>query len=170
MDFNFFLAQMANTAEAFRTLAGGVSAEQATWKSSEDSWSILEVVNHLYDEEREDFRPRLEIILLKPEQAWSPIDPQGWVSQRAYNQRELSHSVQGFLGERQKSLTWLKSLESPDWQRSAPAPWGQQVTAGDMFAAWVAHDILHLRQLVELYWVYTSRSVQPYQVGYAGDW
>jgi len=170
MDFELLLAQMANTAEAVRSLAGGASAEQATWKPDKDSWSILEVVNHLYDEEREDFRARLEIILHKPEQAWSPIDPQGWVNQRAYNQRELSRSVQDFLGERQKSLTWLKSLGSPDWQLSVLAPWGQPVTAGDMIAAWVAHDILHLRQLVELYWAYTSHSVQPFQVRYAGDW
>jgi hypothetical protein len=40
-----------------------------------------------------------------------------------------------------------------------------------MMAAWVAHDILHQRQLVELQWAYMTRQVvTPYQVRYAGDW
>ena len=170
MDNEFHITQMANTAEAVRGLVGGVSGEQARWKPDAESWSILEVINHLYDEEREDFRIRLEIILFDPEKPWPPIDPQVWVVQRGYNQRDLSKTVQDYLGERQKSLTWLKGLKSPDWQSSGPAPWGQPIKAGDMFAAWVAHDLLHMRQLVELRWAYTVHCLQPYQVGYAGDW
>jgi hypothetical protein len=33
-----------------------------------------------------------------------------------------------------------------------------------------AHDLLHLRQLIELHWAYTQRATQPYQTRYAGDW
>jgi hypothetical protein len=49
------------------------------------------------------------------------------------------------------------------------APFGQ-ISAGDMFASWVAHDLLHIRQLVELHWAYTTRQLQPYNVEYAGGW
>ena len=44
------------------------------------------------------------------------------------------------------------------------------MTAGDMFSSWVAHDLLHLRQLVELQYTYTVQTVQPYAVIYAGEW
>ena len=39
-----------------------------------------------------------------------------------------------------------------------------------MLAAWVAHDLLHLRQLVELHYAWTAQQLQPYSVAYAGDW
>jgi hypothetical protein len=39
-----------------------------------------------------------------------------------------------------------------------------------MFAAWVAHDNLHIRQLVELKRFHIEKITQPYTIEYAGDW
>jgi hypothetical protein len=39
-----------------------------------------------------------------------------------------------------------------------------------MFTSWVAHDLLHLRQLVELQRQYLEEQVPPYKLDYAGDW
>lgn len=164
-----FLAQMAANAETIRRLVMGVSEEQARWKPDENSWSMLEVINHLYDEERSDFRVRLNHILHMPDQEPPAIDPQGWVTERAYNERELAPSLTLFLQERENSLTWLRELEAPDWEATYTAPWGT-VRAGDMFAAWVAHDLLHIRQLVELQYVWTKQQLEPYSMDYAGEW
>jgi len=161
--------QMANHAATIQSLTLGVPAEQARWKPDPQAWSILEVINHLYDEERQDFRVRLDIILHHPDQPWPPINPAGWVTGRSYNQRDLLQSVDDFLKERRKSVAWLRDLEAPDWQASVMAPFGQ-ISAGDIFAAWVAHDLLHLRQLVELHWACLLQAAQPYQVNYAGEW
>jgi len=169
MNMNDFTIQMENNAETIRQLMQGVSDEQARWKPDVESWSILEVINHLDDEEREDFRVRLAWIFNHPDQPWSPIDPEGWAIERQYNQRELKPSLANFLRARQESLLWLKTLSSPNWQAVYHAPFGQ-IRAGDMFASWLAHDLLHMRQLVELHWAYTTRLVQPYDVQYAGGW
>lgn len=91
------------------------------------------------------------------------------MTERLYNQRDLAQSVDDFLKERRKSLAWLRVLENPDWQASVTAPFGKS-SAGDIFAAWVAHDLLHIRQLVELHWAYTLQAALPYQVNYAGEW
>lgn len=77
MDINVLTARMADNASRIQRLVEGVSAEEARWKPDADSWSILKVVNHLLDEEKEDFRVRLDIILHHPEQTWPPIDPEG---------------------------------------------------------------------------------------------
>ena len=112
MDLPALIAQMSTDAEHIAALVLGVSAEQARWKPTADDWSILEVVNHLVDEEREDFHVRLNLILHTPEQPWPPINPQGWVTARRYNERDLAESLAGFLGERQQSLAWLRTLET----------------------------------------------------------
>ena len=149
MNLEYFTAQLWNNAHTIRSLTVGVSDEQARWKPAPDSWSILEVINHLYDEEREDFRHRLDWMLHPRGQPWRANDPQGWVTQRRYNERDFEESVNNFLYERERSLVWLKELPAPDWSLVYQAPWGS-ITTGDMFASWVAHDNLHMRQLVEL--------------------
>ncbi len=169
MDLNLFIAKMENQAQAIRGLVQGVPLEQSRWKPDPGSWSILEVINHLYDEEVEDFRTHLDCCLNSPNSPWSSIDPQGWVTTRRYNERDPDESLNKFLGERQKSLAWLRNLANPDWDDTYQAPFGL-IRAGDLLAAWVAHDLLHLRQLVELHWAYTGRSAQPYELRYAGDW
>lgn len=161
--------QLTHNARRLEALVQGVSAEQARWRPSPADWSILEVINHCADEEQADFRVRLDIILHRPDQPWPPIDPPGWVTERHYNQRELAESLNRFLAARRESLAWLAGLISPNWAAGYEAPFGP-ITAGDMFAAWQAHDLLHLRQLVELQWFYLESQVTPSQVDYAGEW
>jgi len=130
---------------------------------------MLEVINHLYDEEREDFRQRIEIVLADPNRPWPRIDPRTWVNTRGYNDRELDTSLKNFLAERDKSLDWFEQLSSPNWQNSNKGPNGL-LTAGDLLASWLAHDFLHIRQLARLHWQYVGTIADPYQTTYAGPW
>jgi hypothetical protein len=163
------ITQMTRQAASIQQFTQDVSLEQARWKPGPDSWSILEVINHLVDEEESDFRVRLDIILHDPGREWPPIDPQGWVTARKYNERDLAESVARFMNARRDSITWLRSLSAPDFDAVIENRFGK-MSAGDMFTAWVAHDLLHLRQLVELHWDYTGRQFRPYQPFYAGEW
>lgn len=169
MQFSNLITQMRTQADSIAQLVKDITPEQAHWKPDEESWSILEVINHLYDEEQFDFRVRLDIMLHKPDEKMPPIDPAGWVVDRAYNDRNLVDSVNKFMQEREKSLEWLQGLIAPDWEATYAMPWGD-MRAGDMFAAWVAHDLLHMRQLVELKYQWTVTQIEPYQVRYAGEW
>lgn len=170
MDLILALNRLTANAEAITALARSASIEQARWKPTPETWSILEVIGHLYDEEREDFRQRVDYLLHRPDADFPPIDPPGWVTARGYNQRPLRAAIDAFVEERQRSLQWLKELEDPNWASAKAHPAGGQVTAGDMLAAWVAHDHLHLRQLNELHWQFLATQVQPFSLEYAGGW
>ncbi|MBX2999903.1 MAG: DinB family protein [Caldilineaceae bacterium] len=169
MDLNYFANVLAQNAERIRALVAGISNEQARWRPGPEEWSMLEVINHLYDEERHDFPVRVDYALRRRGESWPNIDPQGWVTERRYNERDLAESTQNFLNRRQESLAWLRALSDPDWDAIYSAPFGE-IRAGDLFASWVAHDILHMRQLVELHWAYTTLKLEPYSTQYAGDW
>lgn len=170
MDADTLMAQLALNGERIAGLVAGVPAEQARWRPAEDAWSLLEVIGHLWDEEREDFRVRLNLILHDPAAAWPPIDPKGWVTARDYNGRELAAALQSFLAERAASLAWLRGLTAPNWDATVHTPWGWSITAGDMLAAWAAHDMLHMRQLIELHWAHTAQLAAPRTTIYAGEW
>ncbi len=169
MDAEKLSERLSTNVALFEALAGGITTEQARWKPVENSWSILEVVNHLYDEERDDFRTRLDLLLHQPGQPWPDNDPSAWVIERNYNERDPETCLNNFLRERRRSLDWLAALSEPNWEAVDHRPFGE-ISAGSMLAAWVAHDFLHLRQLTELHWAYLARRVKPHSVAYAGPW
>jgi len=169
MKFQTLYQELANSAEMLRTLLTGISQEEAQVKPSRGSWSILEVVCHLYDEEREDFREHLDFILHRQHEEWHPIAPVAWVKLRKYNEQDFKTIQRKFFNERKKSLAWLKSLKKADWNTTYTSKFGS-MKAGAMFASWAAHDNLHIRQLVELRRLFIERITKPYDIQYAGDW
>ncbi len=170
MDIASATSYMARHMSAIAALSEGLTEEECRWRPTADEWSVLEVVNHLLDEEREDFKVRLDYILHRPGEPWPEIDPQGWVLERDYNSRELVHSLRELVAEREASIERLGSLGDTRLDIAAEAPWGGEISAGDMLTAWVAHDVLHLRQLTELRYALISHSWAPYSPEYAGDW
>lgn len=169
MEIECFVKRMIDNAERIRAFVHGMPISQARWKPDKTSWSILEVVGHLYDEERLDFRVRLDVTLHRTGETWPAINPEGWVEEHRYNEGDLQEKLGGFLASREDSVHWLRGLPSPDWEAIYEAPFGR-IRAGDLLAAWTAHDLLHLRQLVELHWGYLVVEAEPYRVDYAGKW
>lgn len=169
MQIEILYPALAAGPDSVRRLLTGVTPDEARYKSAPQSWSMLEVVCHLCDEEREDFRYRLDVMLRRPHETWPPNDPEGWVLARSYNQRSLAEMLDNFQAERNQSLAWLAGLPAPDWTAVYQAPWGP-MKAGDMLASWVTHDNLALRQIVELRYAWIRRAVEPYDPAYAGEW
>ncbi len=169
MEFNSLYQELVNSTEMVRALLFGITQEGARVKPNAESWSILEVICHLYDVEREDFREHLDFILHRQSEDWHTIDPQDWVKSRKYNEQNFDDVLNKFFEERRKSLEWLKGLSNANWEITYTSQYGS-VPAGEMFACWVAHDNLHIRQLVELRRNWIERITQPYDIQYAGDW
>lgn len=169
MEFKILYHELVNSTEMIRSLLAGIRQEEAQIKPSRSSWSVLEVVCHLYDEEREDFREHLDFILHRQHEEWHPIAPTAWVKLRKYNQQNFNSMRNKFFRERATSLDWLKKIRNSDWNTAYKSKWGT-MRAGDMFACWVAHDNLHVRQLTELRRYHIERITKPYHIQYAGDW
>lgn len=170
MDLSSCIARLRANGAALVALARQMDGEAARWSPAPDAWCVLEVVNHLADEEAEDFRTRLRLTLTEPEADWPPIDPQGWVKARDYASRRLGPSIERFRAERAASLGWLVALGPVDWTAEHVHPAFGAMSAGNLMAAWVDHDLHHLRQLVDLQHRWWTRAAAPYDAGYAGDW
>ena len=169
MNVDFLRRQLALNRDRVAALAQGVPEDQARWKPDPETWSILEIVSHLADEEEFDFPVRLKMILEESDKPWPAIDPGGWVLEHKYNEGDLFETLKRYMTLRNEALAWLETAENPDWDKTYEAPFGE-VTSGDMFVSWVTHDLLHLRQLVEMQRFYMVEQAQPYRLDYAGDW
>jgi len=168
MNHQQIITHLDVNSDVFKHLFQNISDEQARWKPGADRWSLLEVINHLCDEETQDFRKRLELVLNNPDEPWPPIDPEGWVVQRRYNERDVSASLRNFFEERDKSLLWLGKLDSPDWQATHRHPRMGPMSAELILANWLAHDLFHIRQVTDLHFAYLTKLVEPVSLNYSG--
>ena len=170
MDFCMHVDQLNRDKGIIRDLVANISQEQAVWRPAETRWTLLEAINHLLDIETEDFRHDLELILFHPEDSWPNFSIERWRIERKYNERNLEESIQNFIGEREKSVKWLKEMKSPDLNavHSGKGFEGEKMRAGDVLISWVAHDLFHIRQLSLLCWDILNEWSKPFSPEYSG--
>ncbi len=163
------IRQLERHRQVFQTLLADRLPPEYTWKLNPDQWCLLEIVNHLRDEEIEDFRTRVQHCLEKTGTP-PPIDPEGWVKDRHYLQQDYETVLQAFLQARDESIAWLKDLSHPDWDRGYQHSTMGPLSARFFLTNWLAHDYLHLRQITRLQYDYLQVQQEPLSIKYAGNW
>ncbi len=151
------------------SLLSGLKQPDREWKPAINKWNVLEVICHLYDEEKDDFRERVRSILKDPNEPLTPIDPAGWVEQRKYAFEDFDVKLNNFVEEREASVKWLRSLKSPKWDNAFQHPKIGAMSAQLVLENWLAHDLLHIRQILGLKYGYLKANIQN-PLDYAGDW
>lgn len=164
------ISQLENSGRALVAALAGISPAESKWKPTPNDWSIVEIVNHLVDEEIEDFRTRLRLTLESPLADWPPIDPPRAAFARRYQDRDLSESIARFEAARGESLQWLRSLRNLSLNQVHTHPKLGSMRAGDLLASWAAHDLLHLRQITKRRYQHLRAMVEPFKIDYAGEW
>ncbi len=170
MDSNYYIKQLAENGLRIKSFLQDTGRKEQLWKPSEDKWCLLEVICHLYDEEELDFRNRLNHVLTTPDEDLpSSIDPERWVKDKKYIEQDFDEKLTGFLNKREQSVTWLHSLENPNWKNAYQHPKYGPLTAKMFLVNWVAHDYLHIRQIVKLKYDYL-KELSHQNLQYAGEW
>lgn len=169
MDRTLLFDQLAHHREIFRTMFSGLTPKEIRWKPAPEKWCALEIVCHLFDEEREDFRARLKHVLETPEAPMPKIDPPAWVAERKYMEQDFSTTLKNFLNERDKSVQWLRGLTDAPWNNAYQHPTVGPVSCELLLTNWVAHDLHHFRQLNNLRYSYIA-SISAVPLDYAGKW
>jgi hypothetical protein len=165
IDLQSIARQLAANAHAIRALVRAIPEEQARWQSKPETWSITQVMEHLYNEERLDFRQHLKEMLHDPPQPWGAFHDE-WLSLKSCRQ-----ALDAFLAEREASIAWLETLESTDWDVQTQATFVDEtiaLRAGDVLVSWVDHDFSHLRQVIALLHAWHKQKAAPYSTQYAG--
>ncbi len=170
MDHQSIIDQLSFSGRTFEALLRANSKEEIEWRPAENKWCLLEIACHLYDEEREDFRARLKHVLEIPSEKLPSIDPVGWVASRNYMEQNFEEVVKKFLNERTQSVEWLNSLESPNWKNAFNHHKFGPMSAEMFLANWLAHDYLHIRQIVRTRYQYLKATASEVTLAYAGDW
>ncbi len=167
MNVKKIIKQMTTNALILDTMTKSISHDQAVWKPAPQKWSVLEVVHHLLDEEKSDFRARLKLTLDGKGEPWPPFDPLRLVTEHKYNEQDFDKIMSLWLDERAESLVWLQKLEKPQWELYYNHPQIGIIRAGDLLVSWLEHDLLHFHQLLNLQIEYQKSQYAPFNSKYA---
>lgn len=169
MNYSKIIKDLQKSADTLESLLKGLSQEEYLWKQTPEKWCLLEIVCHLYDEEREDFRARLNHLVENKEGALPPADPVTWVHERKYIQKNYSEMLSNFLLERELSIKWLETIPDDCWNNTYNHPKVGIITARMFLVNWLAHDYLHIRQIMKLKFDYLKHTTNE-KLDYAGTW
>jgi hypothetical protein len=167
MKITKFVGSLTRSGKALADMYDGIPEAALRRRPAPERWSPLEILCHLVDEERDDFRARIQSTLEDSGAEWAGIDPAAWVTERAYNEKDPQVALTSFRMERAESLAWLVGLEAGGLDRVYRHPLIGDLSVGDLLAAWAAHDLLHLRQLCNTLLDVMDEDVAPFSTRYA---
>ena len=105
----------------------------------------------------------------KPNQIPPPFNPIEWVNERKYIEQDFHQVLNNYINEREQSITWLKSLKEVNWNHSFEHPKLGTLSANYFLTNWLAHDYLHIRQILKLKFNYLEKRSNS-GLEYAGNW
>lgn len=169
VDLSFYINQLQTNVLTIQSTLSHLPNTQLIWRPAPEIWSLLEVICHLRDEEKEDFRARLQSVLENPLKEFSSIDPIKWVKDRNYSLSNFQEALKAFVNERNNSIQYLQSLKNPHWENAYLHPKLGPMSAKFILANWLAHDYLHIKQITKLKYDYLKEFSKE-NLSYAGDW
>ncbi len=150
MDFQLdhAIAVLERTPGTLRAWLDGLPKEWTRSNEGAGSWNAFDIVGHLIHGEETDWIPRLEIILEHGESR--PFDPFDRFAQLRKNKgRDLQELLDRFAEARERNLQILRGhdLTREQLDRTGTHPELGRVTARQLLATWVVHDLGHLAQI-----------------------
>jgi hypothetical protein len=149
---NFLLSEaidiLERTPAVIEKLLSGLSDGWTTCNEGDGTWNAIEVVGHLIEGEKNDWIPRLEIILTKGEsETFPPFDRLGQMENIAG--KTLEQLICEFAQLREVNLVKLRGFvsENSDWELTGIHPHFGVVRLRELLSTWVVHDFTHLVQV-----------------------
>ncbi len=155
--------------EVFTGLLKVRGEDMIRWKQSDEKWSLLQIICHLVDEEKEDFRERVAYTLETPGKHPPKINPAAWVEDRKYADQDFEEKVNEFVHERKRSVEYLRSHMDSNWDSFYEHEIKGPLSAKFFLKNWVVHDLLHIKQILRLKYDYL-KSADNKPIDYAGKW
>jgi len=169
MTITGIIDKLENNKQVFKSLLFDKVEQEYLWRPKPEKWNILEIVCHLLDEEREDFKVRTRSVLETPLKDLPAINPEGWVLERDYASKSYIETLEEFLVERDKSISWLKGQIDANWQNVYKHQILGNMSAKLFLTNWLAHDYLHIRQILRYNYNYLKETT-TLDLQYAGNW
>jgi hypothetical protein len=143
-----YLETLRETPARLTAALKGVPRSLLLWRPAPGKWSILEIVCHMRDMERDAYIARWEKILSENNPTLPDRDGDRYALERGYRTERLADVLRDWKALRKQTLKLLKTIKGDAWSRP-----GVHETAGPMTAESllqrlaVGNDAAHLGQI-----------------------
>ncbi len=158
------VAVLERTPAALQALLEGLADSWLLANEGPDTFSPRDVIGHLIHGEETDWVPRMRIILDHGEAVpFTPFD------RFAFRTASVGHStsalLERFAALRRESLRSVgaMSLDGAALARTGTHPGLGRVTLGQLLAAWVVHDLGHVKQVARVMAGQYRQAVGPWR-------
>jgi uncharacterized damage-inducible protein DinB len=126
----------------------GVPKAVLLWTPAPGKWSILEIVCHLRDMERDSYLTRYRRILAEDTPSLPDVDGDTYSLEYDYRAQKLTEVLRDWTRLRRESLKLLAGVKRADWERAGVHETAGRLTMAD-FLRRHAHgnDLAHLGQI-----------------------
>lgn len=155
---------LGRTPATLNAMLRGVSEVWLVANEGAETWSPYDVVGHLIHGEETDWIPRARIIFEHGEaRAFEPFDRVGMFEKS--KGKSITELLDEFVKLRKQSLDELSAMNlTPELlEKRGRHPELGVVTMKQLLAAWVVHDLGHVRQIVRVMAKQYSDAVGPWR-------
>ena len=144
MDRALMIPSLQSTPTLLRALAGDATEAQAATAPKPGEWSMVEVVRHLVQGDRDTFLPRLRRMLAEDRPRFEGArDASG-------DRADLAVLLDAFASARREAVRILASLDEAGWRREGVSPSRGPLSVETYAQTMAEHDTEHLRQIAAL--------------------
>ncbi|QII47427.1 DinB family protein [Bacillus paralicheniformis] len=139
------------TPQTLSQLLTGLSNEWINCNEGENTWSAFDIVGHLIEGEKNNWLPRITMILKKG--VTEPFPPFDRFSQLNQNDgKTMEQLLNEFADIRRANLEALRQIIDPetDFEQTGVHPEFGIVKLREQISTWVAHDLTHISQIARV--------------------
>ncbi|WKA55642.1 DinB family protein [Planococcus shixiaomingii] len=155
---------LERTPQTLNALLSGLSHVWLESNEGEGTWNPSQVIGHLIEGEKNDWIPRMEMILHEGERRpFPPFDRFAHLIESP--ERTIEEKLFEFQTLRQKSLDKLKNLIDSDtnFEQTGLHPDFGPVKLRELLSTWVVHDFTHINQIARTMAERYSEDVGPWK-------
>ncbi len=156
------VAVLEQTPIILERLLLAAAEDDMQWKPDAERWSVSEVLAHLADTEVM-FHERTRRMVEEELPALAPYDQNAAYAEGKYSGPGAREWLKSFSHERDRSLSYLRSLPAGAAARAGRHAKLGRITVGELLNEWAFHDLGHVRQIAELY---RARVFYPHMGGF----
>jgi hypothetical protein len=163
-DLPLTLEVLSRTPRVLESLLDGLSDAWLDVREGPETFSPRDVVGHRIHGEETDWVPRIRLILERGEdEPFTPFDRFG------FREKIQGRAIDDLLAElrnlRSENLDYVRSLSltAADLERKGRHPALGSVALGQLFAAWMVHDLGHIRQIARVLARQYEEAVGPWK-------
>lgn len=152
MNFNMqeAIEVLERSPQTLEYFLSGLSDEWLQCNEGEGTWNVSEVIDHLIEGEKNNWIPRLEMIL--QEGVSKPFPPFNRYSHLNMSERSIEQKLHEFRTIRIQNTSKLKILVKPDLhlELTGSHPAFGKVKLRELLSTWVVHDLTHVAQIARV--------------------